>query len=712
MNYTLQGMWNQTNIKPPPTNGMSASGGQIGATPKNNSTPRPPAAPAGGDTLRGIWGNQKESGNQGGLPSLTDMSKQSVAAPLSNIGVTAAQEPRAQSGPAQLQATSITNPQGQQSGAEAGNMGAYLNTLGFDPATGTDKHGRTEEQIYRDTIFYGANAPTEEERRSLRLQAERWLNAKYPPQPAPPTNGMGQNGMQVGQTPQAPVDVPSNYQPPGGGQQGGNPPVGGGSNPAPQPTDYPGTGSGGGQQPQSGYPYVDPATGEPANANQGQGGTSFNPGGGTNPDGTNPTVPQGNQSNGTSPSVYTLLDDIRQSPAVVGESQYATFRNDISGNGTYYENHNDAGKARMLNTLHEGLRSGEIDWNTVQNQWGLKEAYLEAFGDPMQGVSGAAANTVNENGSVQGQYQTDTGGSFQAISSDAAGMDDMDVQTAEAAAAAQNQRDLTPEEQAAIRVNNIMSQDSPLMMLARQDGVDFANQAGLRNSSLAAGASMREMARAATPIAMQDAQTTAQMESQNQLLESDRLEQNAGRGQQANLFNAESENAATAQEFQTEAQRREQNAGRQTQTGITNAGMANDMTLADRQREMQYNLQQLAGDQDYAKSGLIAAGAADLANIEGQYKTLISENDTAARMFDSYYQSVAQVVGNDKIFADEASEKVNYLKGALESVLNTLLAFDDFELPSAGSTGSGEGSNFQGGGTQPAGDFDFGNFNF
>lgn len=508
-----------------------------------------------------------------------------------------------------------------------------------------DMTALSDSQLY-DILLYGANAATEQERSSIAAAARAEQAARSGTFSAPTGNGMGANGGQAGVTQtQAPTSVaptaplqpaPGSVTPPAQGA-GTTPAPGTGTPPASN-----GMGSSGGQvgagQPPGGTstgtvgantgapvgsghngsdPFLDPITGLPANANQGQGGTTFNPGGGTNPDGTNPTVPQGNTNNGTSPSVYQLTGQ--------------------------------------------------------------------------DGSGGGVANTTNADGSVQGTYQPDQGGAFQAISSDSAAMSDMDVATAAAAAAANNDRTITDDELSSNQLNDILSQDSPLMSLARQDGVNMANSVGLRNSSLAAGAQMAEMTRQATPLAQQQAEAYRQAAAQNQSLESARLEQNAGREQQTNLFNAESENAATSQEFQTEAARRDANAARQTQTSVSNAAFGNDMMNNDRQRELNYNMQQLAGDQDFAKQQLAAQTAVDVANVEGQYKQFISQNDTAARMFDSYYSVVQDVVGNAEFNQSEAIGRLNAAKQDFEAGMELILEFESFNLANPGA-GSGPGT--------------------
>lgn len=55
------------------------------------------------------------------------------------------------------------------------------------------------------------------------------------------------------------------------------------------------------------------------------------------------------------------------------------------------------------------------------------------------------------------------------------------------------------------QLNSMLDSDSPLMKRAETQGKQFANQRGLLNSSMAAGASQGAMIDRATPIAQQDA---------------------------------------------------------------------------------------------------------------------------------------------------------------------------------------------------------------
>jgi hypothetical protein len=90
------------------------------------------------------------------------------------------------------------------------------------------------------------------------------------------------------------------------------------------------------------------------------------------------------------------------------------------------------------------------------------------------------------------------------------------------------------------KVTGLVSQDSPLIQQAREQGAQSANRRGLLNSSIAAGASQAAAYNVALPIAQQDATQTAQKN-----LES---EQQQGRVGITNLQTASSERIEGSQE--------------------------------------------------------------------------------------------------------------------------------------------------------------------
>lgn len=587
----------------------------------------------------------------------TTTSQPAQTSSLSNIGTmsTTSVQPGAQTAPATTQTTqTVIDPfKALESGGMIDQVG-LIRLLHFSPdevqrkiISGEIQLTQAASQHFYDNIM--KNTAKQQERLNspspaAQSYAERYLNdplnqgvVDYHLNTYGNTTGSGSGTGGTTQPPSGGGQQPGTQPPSGGGQTGGGsyyPPASGG-------------GTGGG-------------TYQPPSGGGSGGGTYQPPSGGTGGAGQPPASGGGTYQGGNTAA---------QSPQW-NESDYGWFQNNLSGRT--FDSLHPNGQRAMLDILEAGLQNGRYTWGDLDGNSALRAAYIQRFGDPFEGLRGADQNTVNPGGNVQGQWNQETGGAHQA-----GAMTPMEVAQAEAAAAAQNDREVGNQELASWQLNDLLATGSPLMTLARQQAADQAERAGLRNSSLAAGAAQAAMADRMTPLAQQNAATYADAASQNQGLESQRREANAGREQQTNLYNTDAQNTASRQEFDAEMQRR-----------LSNAGMSNELMNQDRQRDYGYNLQQLAGDQDIAKQRMASQTATDIANIEGQYKMLISENDTAARMFDASYRAIAQVIGNHEIRGDEAREKANYLIGLLETQMEALLAFENLDFGRAGGSGN------------------------
>jgi len=687
-----------------------------GMTPKNKTAIKPVTRSAGRTQP-----TKRESAVEPGQSVLGQSQN------MSNIGVPSLSSARSASQGGQPSASQASTATAQTSAAAAAPAQTSGNWWPSNPdrTTGLSEDGST--MVYYDPVTRQMKAETVDDRTPAGLEAFREANnlgyyrnldgeivlgvrpqyserdsdgtiveRSSPPTPGrtpPATNGMNLPGRQP--------DAAAVTTQPGSGQpaQGGGPATG--QTPTGQstaaPTQSPAAPERSGNIFDEQGRYVGPgsdASGQAANNDPnrfvgtlGDGPTDFNPGM-TNPDGSNSTVPRGSRD-GSSPAVYSMEEQDPDLIALVDQDARSGIEA-LVNNTKPFTQMPEWQQEKVLNAVQGLVAQGRFDWNKLASNKNFRDAYVERFGDPVQSSVGATQNTRNPDGSVQGQFEGERGGTYQAIADNAAAMDDMVVERTDKSTAEQNDRTVGQDELSSERMANILRQDSALMQLAAQDGVEMANRAGLRNSSLAAGAQQAAMARAAEPLAIQEADVFNQTGLQNQTLESARREFNAAQEQQNNQFNAANENAATATEFTAESRRRDNNAARETNVSINNAGMANDMTNADRQRDFGYELQQLAGDQDYAKQQLAAQTAADVANIEGSYKQLISENDTAARMFDSYYQTVQSVIGNAEFTQAEAQGRVNAARQEFEAGMEMILGFESFDLQNTDAEAGGE----------------------
>jgi hypothetical protein len=94
------------------------------------------------------------------------------------------------------------------------------------------------------------------------------------------------------------------------------------------------------------------------------------------------------------------------------------------------------------------------------------------------------------------------------------------------------------------QIGGIIKKDSPLMQLAKTEGLQQSNARGLLNSSMAVGAAQDSVYRAATPIATQDADTYARAAGYNADTANQFARTNADIENQARSFGAQSINRA------------------------------------------------------------------------------------------------------------------------------------------------------------------------
>jgi hypothetical protein len=123
-----------------------------------------------------------------------------------------------------------------------------------------------------------------------------------------------------------------------------------------------------------------------------------------------------------------------------------------------------------------------------------------------------------------------------------------DATTAEASTDATAQdaqvttRTVSPEELVENRINNLLDSNNPYIQRARTSGLQFANQRGLLNSSIAAQASEEAAIARAGEIAAQDAATYANAALANQQAQNTAGLQDAQLGTNVSMFNVGEEN--------------------------------------------------------------------------------------------------------------------------------------------------------------------------
>jgi len=238
---------------------------------------------------------------------------------------------------------------------------------------------------------------------------------------------------------------------------------------------------------------------------------------------------------------------------------------------------------------------------------------------------------------------------------------------------------------AAQQLSNITSQSSPLMQRAKQEGVLTAARRGLGNSSIAAQAAQGVMVDKALPLAQQDAaaavsiaQANADRETQvstlNAQLGTDVSKFNAAQLNQAEQLNAQMQTAVSQGNAQAYNAAAQQFADLQTRADLTNADQqfkASSQYAAERNQMASQLQTQIA---DLNKQYLVGSQAIDLAQIQGKYQNLIAQNESAARIFDSYLSGMASIMSNPDISPDRVAQ---YVQGQLTQVEGAMQFMQD-----------------------------------
>lgn len=173
-----------------------------------------------------------------------------------------------------------------------------------------------------------------------------------------------------------------------------------------------------------------------------------------------------------------------------------------------------------------------------------------------------------------------------------------------------NQWHVTPDQTVEGRVNNIIGQDSPIIQAARARADQAMNARGLLNSSMGVQAGEAAAYDAALPIASADAQTAAKAAGYN-----------ADQGNQFAVQNANSANQANLAGLSAATQR---------YTADTSAGTQRYTANLDAQTRT-------------ALANLDSSTKLQLTQLDDQNKQLLQTNSSAANVFSTYMNSIANI---------------------------------------------------------------------
>ena len=253
-------------------------------------------------------------------------------------------------------------------------------------------------------------------------------------------------------------------------------------------------------------------------------------------------------------------------------------------------------------------------------------------------------------------------------------------------------QDVSQDAMADVQAAKILGQDSPLMQRAKTSGMLEAGRRGLQNSSIAVGAAQGAMADRAIPLAQQNAQQVFQQGLTNQAAENRAAEISAGFEQESNMLNAQLETAVSQGNAAAANAAQQQLADLQTRVSMHNAELDQQAAVANMTAENQMRERVVQANADLNKQFLAGTQAMDLATIQGQYNQLISTNETAARMYDSYFNSISQAMANKDISPYRVAQYVNVQQSMLEAGLRMMDQMNslnlDTDLPGAYTTGT------------------------
>lgn len=277
------------------------------------------------------------------------------------------------------------------------------------------------------------------------------------------------------------------------------------------------------------------------------------------------------------------------------------------------------------------------------------------------------------------------------------------------------QTQLTDEQRVDAELARILGQDSPLLAQARAEAARFANQRGLMNSSMAAGMTYDAMVKAAMPMAQQNADQALQREMANTALR-----------QEANIFTAEEQNRLAALEAELGQELSIFNADQLNQAERLSAEMRTAIEQGNQQAfneaamqlaELQRNAEAQQAEMDYAASEreflerqayneqiidsvtalneqfMIGEQQIDIEHVRGTYQQIISTNETAASIYDSYLSSIGQIFDNPDMSTSQTAEAVRQMVNALEGSLRMISEINGMEFsPTIGLPTGSRGS--------------------
>lgn len=206
----------------------------------------------------------------------------------------------------------------------------------------------------------------------------------------------------------------------------------------------------------------------------------------------------------------------------------------------------------------------------------------------------------------------------------------------------------------------IVDPNNPLMVQAKTQADEAANQRGLINSSMAVSAGQDAMYRAALPIASSDAATYAKA---------------AG-------YNADQINQVNSQNAQLQNQAAIANLNANTNLVTTNMSTQTQRDVAALGAESQQKIAAMNADSSQKIAALDASSRAQLQQLQNQNATLLNTNQQASQAFNQYVVAAANIQNNPNLDAANKTAALQSLWHTTQAQLTVLAHVSGLDLTS------------------------------
>lgn len=246
-------------------------------------------------------------------------------------------------------------------------------------------------------------------------------------------------------------------------------------------------------------------------------------------------------------------------------------------------------------------------------------------------------------------------------------------------------------ESVAGQLDAVLAKDSLLMQRARAGAAQTANQRGLLNSSMAAGAGEAAAIDAALPIASADAQIYGTASRDNQAFTNQSRQFGAGESNIAARQNAASMNQAGQARLgaelekgligsRTEGESRLQSERAAQEASLIGTRAGAESTLQAERTAQEKEVTALRGEIETGLQTLRGGQANVLAGIESQYRQLVQASASASSFYADTVKSIAAIMADVNTSTEQKQAAVDKMTEILRSGLAVIGGISDIDI--------------------------------